>query len=81
MLRVCLCVVVHVCVCMCVVVLPTVTGLKLLDVTHSTIKARWNSVNGVSGYMLLYAPLIDDGDLDEKEVTKKRRQKKEFKKR
>ncbi|XP_044215534.1 collagen alpha-1(XIV) chain isoform X1 [Thunnus albacares] len=48
--------------------LPTVTGLQLLDVTHSTIKARWDSVDGVSGYMLLYAPLTDGGDLDEKEV-------------
>ncbi|XP_030013398.1 collagen alpha-1(XIV) chain [Sphaeramia orbicularis] len=48
--------------------LPTVTGLQLFDVTHSTMKARWDSVDGVSGYMLLYAPLTDDGDLDEKEV-------------
>ncbi|XP_031709277.1 collagen alpha-1(XIV) chain isoform X4 [Anarrhichthys ocellatus] len=48
--------------------LPTVTTLHLLDVTHSTMKARWDSVDGVSGYMLLYAPLTDDGDLDEKEV-------------
>uniref|UniRef100_A0A3B5BAD1 Collagen type XIV alpha 1 chain n=1 Tax=Stegastes partitus TaxID=144197 RepID=A0A3B5BAD1_9TELE len=48
--------------------LPTVTGLQLFDVTHSTMKARWDSVDGVSGYMLLYAPLTDDGDLEEKEV-------------
>ncbi|KAM7420454.1 hypothetical protein PAMA_014937 [Pampus argenteus] len=48
--------------------LPTVRGLQLLDVTHSSIKARWDSVDGVSGYMLLYAPLTADGDLDEKEV-------------
>ncbi|KAK9513534.1 hypothetical protein VZT92_027060 [Zoarces viviparus] len=47
---------------------PTVTTLHLLDVTHSTMKARWDSVDGVSGYMLLYAPLTDDGDLEEKEV-------------
>ncbi|TNN52161.1 Collagen alpha-1(XIV) chain [Liparis tanakae] len=44
------------------------TALQLLDVTHSTMKARWDRVDGVSGYMLLYAPLIDDGDLEEKEV-------------
>ncbi|XP_018541621.1 collagen alpha-1(XIV) chain [Lates calcarifer] len=48
--------------------LPTVTGLRLFDVTHSTMKARWDSVDGASGYMLLYAPLTDDGDLDEKEI-------------
>ncbi|XP_069549336.1 collagen alpha-1(XIV) chain [Brachyistius frenatus] len=48
--------------------LPVVTGLQLFDVTHSTIKARWDSVDRVSGYMLLYAPLTDDEDLDEKEV-------------
>ncbi|XP_056236384.1 collagen alpha-1(XIV) chain-like isoform X2 [Seriola aureovittata] len=48
--------------------LPTVTGLQLFDVTHSTMRARWDSVDGVSGYMLLYTPLTDDGDLDEKEI-------------
>ncbi|KAM8871162.1 collagen alpha-1(XIV) chain isoform 2-T3 [Spinachia spinachia] len=48
--------------------LPAVTTLQLLDVTHSTMKARWNRVEGVSGYMLLYAPLTDDGDLVKKEV-------------
>lgn len=65
---------VFVCVwpCMCVVALPAVTGLQLFDVTHSSMKARWDSVDGVSGYMLLYAPLSDEGDLDEKEVHKER---------
>ncbi|TMS10561.1 Collagen alpha-1(XIV) chain [Larimichthys crocea] len=48
--------------------LPTVTGLQLYDVTQSTMKARWDSVDGVSGYMLLYAPLKESGDLDEKEI-------------
>ncbi|KAG7475312.1 collagen alpha-1(XIV) chain isoform X1 [Solea senegalensis] len=48
--------------------LTTVTGLQLLDVTHSTMKARWDSVDGISGYMLLYAPLTDDGNTDEKEI-------------
>ncbi|KAF7654725.1 hypothetical protein LDENG_00065820 [Lucifuga dentata] len=47
---------------------PTVTGLKLFDVTHSSMRAEWDSVDGVSGYMLLYAPLTEDGDSDEKEV-------------
>uniref|UniRef100_A0A8C4EBK3 Collagen alpha-1(XIV) chain n=1 Tax=Dicentrarchus labrax TaxID=13489 RepID=A0A8C4EBK3_DICLA len=49
--------------------LPTVTGLQLFDVTQSTIKARWDSVDGVSGYMLLYAPLSVAGDMDEKELS------------
>uniref|UniRef100_A0AAQ4S0R7 Collagen, type XIV, alpha 1a n=2 Tax=Gasterosteus aculeatus aculeatus TaxID=481459 RepID=A0AAQ4S0R7_GASAC len=48
--------------------LPAVTTLQLSDVTHSTMRARWNSVEGVSGYMLLYAPLTDDVDSVEKEV-------------
>uniref|UniRef100_A0A3Q3EL43 Collagen, type XIV, alpha 1a n=1 Tax=Labrus bergylta TaxID=56723 RepID=A0A3Q3EL43_9LABR len=49
--------------------LPTVTGLQLFDVTHRTMKARWDSVDRVSGYMLLYAPLtVDGGEVDEKEV-------------
>ncbi|XP_028983776.1 collagen alpha-1(XIV) chain isoform X2 [Betta splendens] len=48
--------------------LPAVTGLQLFDVTHNTMKARWDRVDGASGYMLLYAPLTGDGVLDEKEV-------------
>uniref|UniRef100_A0A674MJ12 Collagen type XIV alpha 1 chain n=1 Tax=Takifugu rubripes TaxID=31033 RepID=A0A674MJ12_TAKRU len=48
--------------------LPSVTGLQLLDVTHSTMKATWASVEGASGYMLLYGPLIEDGQLNEKEI-------------
>lgn len=57
-------------VCLCVVALPTVTGLQLFDVTHSTMKANWDSVDGVSGYMVLYGPLIEGGQPDEKEVLK-----------
>ncbi|XP_077577231.1 collagen alpha-1(XIV) chain isoform X2 [Stigmatopora nigra] len=48
--------------------LPTVTGLQLLDVTHNSMKARWDSVKGASGYMLLYSPLTDHRDLGEKEI-------------
>lgn len=70
MLYVCLCVVVCVCACVYEVALPTVTGLQLLDVTHSTMTARWDRVEGVAGYMLLYAPLSHGGESDEKEVLK-----------
>ncbi|XP_076016833.1 collagen alpha-1(XIV) chain, partial [Genypterus blacodes] len=48
--------------------LPAVTSLQLLDVTQSSMKARWDSVDGVSGYMLLYAPLTEDRDSEEREV-------------
>uniref|UniRef100_A0A096MF24 Collagen type XIV alpha 1 chain n=1 Tax=Poecilia formosa TaxID=48698 RepID=A0A096MF24_POEFO len=44
--------------------LPSVASLRLFDATHSTVKARWSHVDGVSGYMLLYAPITDDGDLN-----------------
>ncbi|XP_061572452.1 collagen alpha-1(XIV) chain [Cololabis saira] len=48
--------------------LPAVTSLQLFDVTHSAMKARWDSVDGVSGYMLLYAPITELEDLDQKEI-------------
>uniref|UniRef100_A0A8C6UGW9 Collagen type XIV alpha 1 chain n=1 Tax=Neogobius melanostomus TaxID=47308 RepID=A0A8C6UGW9_9GOBI len=48
--------------------LPAVTGLQLFDVTHGSMKARWNTVEDVSGYMILYAPLTYNGDAIEKEV-------------
>ncbi|XP_035987117.1 collagen alpha-1(XIV) chain isoform X1 [Fundulus heteroclitus] len=44
--------------------LPSVTSLQLFDMTHSTMRARWSRVDGVSGYTVLYAPLTDDGDLN-----------------
>lgn len=56
------------CVSVCVVALPSVTGLQLFDVTHSTIEVGWDSIDGVTGYMLLYAPIAADVGLDEKEV-------------
>ncbi|XP_037836071.1 collagen alpha-1(XIV) chain isoform X2 [Kryptolebias marmoratus] len=49
--------------------LPSVTSLQLFDMTQSTMKARWNRVDGVSGYLLLYTPLAEDGDLDRKEIN------------
>lgn len=57
---------------LCVVALPSVTGLQLLDVTHSTMKVTWDRVEGASGYMLLYGPLIEDGKLNEKEVLRQK---------
>lgn len=60
------------CVDLCVVALPSVTGLQLIDVTHNTMKVTWDRVEGASGYMLLYGPLVQDGQLNEKEVLEQR---------
>ncbi|MEQ2227381.1 hypothetical protein ILYODFUR_037206, partial [Ilyodon furcidens] len=49
--------------------LPSVTSLQLFEMTHSTMKARWSRVDGVSGYTVLYAPLTDDGDLNNNEIN------------
>uniref|UniRef100_A0A3Q3WAZ5 Uncharacterized protein n=1 Tax=Mola mola TaxID=94237 RepID=A0A3Q3WAZ5_MOLML len=49
--------------------LPTVTGLQLFNVTQSTMNVKWDRVDGVTGYMLLYAPLSDGRDVDEKELS------------
>lgn len=57
---------------LCVVALPSVTGLQLIDVTHNTMKVTWDRVEGASGYMLLYGPLVQDGQLNEKEVLEQR---------
>uniref|UniRef100_A0AAZ3QBM6 Collagen, type XIV, alpha 1a n=1 Tax=Oncorhynchus tshawytscha TaxID=74940 RepID=A0AAZ3QBM6_ONCTS len=48
--------------------LPMVNGLELYDVTHNTMRARWSGVQGISGYMVLYAPLTKDQASDEKEM-------------
>ncbi|XP_053719022.1 collagen alpha-1(XIV) chain-like [Synchiropus splendidus] len=48
--------------------LPTVNELDLFDVTHSTMRVRWRTAVGASGYMILYAPLTEDDPDGEKEV-------------
>ncbi|XP_061597427.1 LOW QUALITY PROTEIN: collagen alpha-1(XIV) chain-like [Cololabis saira] len=49
-------------------VLPTVNDLELFDITHSTMRVRWKTAVGASGYMILYAPLTEGDPADEKEV-------------
>ncbi|KAM9737140.1 collagen alpha-1(XIV) chain isoform 2-T2 [Menidia menidia] len=48
--------------------LPTVNDLELFDITHSTMRVRWKTAVGASGYMILYAPLTEGDLADEKEV-------------
>ncbi|XP_047200091.1 collagen alpha-1(XIV) chain [Hippoglossus stenolepis] len=48
--------------------LPMVNELELFDITHSTMRVRWQVAAGASGYMILYAPLTEGDPADEKEV-------------
>uniref|UniRef100_A0A8C6L836 Collagen, type XIV, alpha 1a n=1 Tax=Nothobranchius furzeri TaxID=105023 RepID=A0A8C6L836_NOTFU len=41
---------------------PAVAILQLFDVTQSSMTARWKKVGGASGYLVLYAPLVEDDE-------------------
>lgn len=55
------------------VALPMVNELELFDITHSTMRVRWKTAAGASGYMILYAPLTEGDAADEKEVRRQTR--------
>ncbi len=65
----CVCKLLNKILCLCrAVALPMVNNLELFDITHSTMRVRWRTAAGASGYMILYAPLTEGDPADEKEV-------------
>ncbi|XP_060771295.1 collagen alpha-1(XIV) chain isoform X2 [Neoarius graeffei] len=48
--------------------LPMVNNLYLYDITHNSMRVRWDAAEKTSGYMILYAPLSETGFSDDTEI-------------
>lgn len=51
------------------VTIPSVRNLNAYDITSTTMRVRWEPVNGATGYLLLYEPVNATIPTTEKEVT------------